>query len=113
MEVILRMPFINFSNANIQFADKEFIWNFYTIEKALSTTCQIKLVNKKEFVKAVLNENVETFVIYVALLISKMTIYLVWKAQIALLVVKKITVLVKYFNYTNVFSKKSAKMLPK
>ena len=44
---------------------------------------------------------------------SKITIYLARKAQIALLITKKVTVPAKYSDYADVFSKKSAKVLPK
>ena len=43
----------------------------------------------------------------------KITIYLAWKAQIALLLVEKLIILVKYANDIKVFSKKLAKVLPK
>ena len=60
-----------------------------------------------------MDENVEVYVIDVALFISKMTIYLAQKAQIALLLAKEVTVLREYTDFIKVFSKKSAKMLPK
>ena len=47
-----------------------------------------------------------------ASLTLKIAIYLIRKAQIALLITEKVTVLVEYSNYSNVLSKKSAKMLP-
>ena len=50
MEMVLRMPFFTFSNANIQFVEKEPIWRSYTAAEALSTTKQVKLIDKKEFV---------------------------------------------------------------
>ena len=49
---------------------------------------------------------------HVASLTLKLMIYLAWKFQIALFIAKKVTIPVKYFDYINVFSKKSAKMLP-
>lgn len=62
------MPFLTFSNANIKFAKKEIIWRFYTVAKALPTNRQVKLLNKKEFAKAMLDKNSETFVVHVAAL---------------------------------------------
>ena len=41
MEVVLGMPFLTFSNADIQFAKKELIWTFYTAKEALQTTQRI------------------------------------------------------------------------
>lgn len=46
-------------------------------EEALSTTNRVEFINKKEFAKATLNKNSETFVIHVVVLKipSRMTIY--------------------------------------
>ena len=60
-----------------------------------------------------LDEKVEIFVVYVAFLTLKMTIHSASKAQIALLLIKEVTVLEKYLDFNNVFSKKSVKILPK
>ena len=43
----------------------------------------------------------------------KVTIHTAWKAQIASLLIKKVTILAKYANFSDVFLKKSAKILPK
>ena len=59
------MPFLIFSNANIKFALIELTWRSYTIVKALPTIKQVKIINKKESIKAALDENVEAFVIYI------------------------------------------------
>ena len=40
-----------------------------------------------------------------------MTIHLAWKAQIALLLAKEITVLEKYLDFIDIFSKESAEVL--
>ena len=48
-----------------------------------------------------------------ALFTSKITIYLAWKAQITFLIAKKITILIEYADFSNVFSKKLGKVLPK
>ena len=60
-----------------------------------------------------LDENVEAFVVHMSSLSlgSKITIHLVRKAQIALLLIKKIIVQAEYLDFANVFSKKSAKVL--
>ena len=77
MEVVLGMPFLTFNNANIQFAEKELTWRSYTAEEALPTTRRVELINKKEFAKAALDENIEAFMVYVSSLSlrSKMTIH--------------------------------------
>ena len=60
-----------------------------------------------------MDENIKTFVMHVSFLSlgSKITIYLAWKAQIALLLAKKVTIPVKYSDYADIFSKESAEML--
>ena len=58
MKVVLSMPFLIFSNADIQFAEKELTWKTYTIKKALPTTHQVELIDKKEFAKAALDESI-------------------------------------------------------
>ena len=52
MEVMLRIFFLIFSKANVSFLERELIWRFYITAEALLTTKQVKLINKKEFVKA-------------------------------------------------------------
>ena len=79
------------------------------------TTQKLELIDKKEVTKAAFDKNFEAFVLYVSFLSlgSKMTIHPARKAQIALLLAKKVTIPAKYTNFSDVFSKKSAKMLPK
>ena len=113
MEVILEMPFFTISNSDIQFTGKELIWRSYTIKKTLSTNQKVELIHKKEFAKAALDENVEAFVVYVASLTSKMMIHPVYKAQIASFLGEKVTILAKYLDFADVFSKESAELLPK
>lgn len=75
----------------------------------------VQLIGHKKFVAAALDSTKEAFVMYIASLSLnfKMTTHLAWKAQIALLVVKKVTVLAKYLDYSNIFSKKSVVELSK
>ena len=110
MEVVLGMPLLTLSNANTQFAEKELIWKSYTAKKALPTTQKVELINKKKFVKAALDKNIEAFMVHVSFLSleSKMTIHSAWEAQIALLLAEKVTVPAKYSDFADVFSKKSA-----
>ena len=65
MKMIIEIPFHTFSNADIQFAEKKLTWRFYTTEKALLITRQVKLINKKKFAKTKIDENVEAFVVYI------------------------------------------------
>ena len=90
MEVILRMFFLTFNNANIQFAKKKLTWRSYTGTEALSTTKRIELIDKKKFAKAALDEKSETLVVHVAALealseSAKMTMHPPQKAQITAL----------------------------
>ena len=87
-------------------------WRSYTIKKALFSIQRVKLINKKEFAKAVLDESIKTFVVYMALLILKITIYLAKKTHIALLIAKKVTISAEYIDFANIFKKKLAKVLP-
>ncbi len=64
------MPFLSISNADVELIKKpgKLTWRFYTIAEALPTTSRVELVDKKEFAKAALDENSETFVVHVATL---------------------------------------------
>ena len=62
MEVVLGMLFLTLSNSNIQFAEKKLTWRSYTAKEALPTTRKVELIDKKEFAKAALNENIKAFV---------------------------------------------------
>ena len=54
-EVVLGMPFLTLSSANVDFSGRELRWKTYTTKEALSTTKRIKLVGKKEFAAATLD----------------------------------------------------------
>ena len=51
MEMVLEIPFLALSNADIQFAEKELTWRSYTAAEALPTTKRVELIDKKEFAK--------------------------------------------------------------
>ena len=91
--------------------------------EALSTTNQIELINKKEFAKAALNENFETFVVHITTLEVPITMSIHFfrapqvqdNFTLAALIQqdKDITkILAKYSDYTNVFSSDLAMELP-
>lgn len=104
--IILEILFLTFSLTIILFADKKFTWRFYITSKALSSTIhQIKIIDKKEFVKAALKKNVKIFVIYIVSLSlsSKKLIHLIRKVSILLLVAKKIAIIAEYLDFINVF----------
>ena len=91
-EVVLGMPFLTLSNADVQFVKKELTWRSYTTAKALPTTKRVELINKKEFAKAALDENSETFVIHVASLSLVPEIHLDREAQIASLLIEEVKI---------------------
>lgn len=58
---------------------KKLILRFYIAAKTVSTTKQIKLINKKIFAKTLLDKNVKVFLIYITFLFI-IAIYLARKA---------------------------------
>ena len=72
----------------------------------------MKLINKKKFAKAVLDEKSETFIIYVTSFNLALGINLDKAAQIAFLLTKKVMILDEYSDFTNVFSEEKTLVLP-
>ena len=66
-EVILGMPFLKISNANMSFGEGTLTWRTYTTNEALPTTKQVQIVDPKEFVIAALDIDSEIFVVHVAI----------------------------------------------
>ena len=60
-----------------------------------------------------MNENVKAFIIYIISFILKIIIHPDYKAQIALLLAKKVIIPVKYSDFADIFSKKLAEVLSK
>ena len=104
-KVVLGMFFHTFSNINIQFIEKELTWRSYTTVKAVPTTKRVELICKKKFAKAALDENSETFVIYVASL-NLVPVLGIHPAQIASLLTKEVKILEEYSDFINVFLEK-------
>ena len=97
VEVILGMPFPTLSNADVSFAERELTWRSYTAAEALPTTKRVELIDKKEFDKAALDENVEAFVVYVtSLSLGSMSIHPAREAQIASLLTEEVTIPAEY-----------------
>ena len=103
LKVVLGMPFLILSSANVNFLDRELRWRIYTIEKALPTTRHVNLLGKKEFAAAAFDPEYETFVIYIIFLNLVPEIYLDREAQITSLFIKEIKIPDKYSDFTNVF----------
>lgn len=60
------MSFFSLSNIYIRFAEtSDFIWRNYTIIEALPFTKRVELIDRKEFAKANLDENAESFMVHI------------------------------------------------
>lgn len=123
MNVIPEILFHFFININVQFGNEKLFWEIYTAAKAMFIARRVKWINKHEFVKAMLDDNSEAFVVYLATLevLAKTTIHFfcaaqVWQkaAELAVLQGNKalIKILFKYSDYANVFSLNLAMKLP-
>ena len=111
-EVVLGMPFLTLSGADIDFLDRKLRWRTYTTEEVLPTTRCVELVGKKEFAAATLDPEHETFVVHVASLSLVQGIYPDREAQIASLLTKEFKILGEYLDFTDVFSEEKALVLP-
>ena len=115
-DVVLGMPFLTLSGADVDFPKRKLRWRSYTIEEALSTTKRVELVGKKEFAAAALDPGHETFVVHVASLESSSqegNVHLSCRAQIATLVANKAPTLIptEYSDFADVFSPELASEL--
>ena len=81
------------------------------MDKALPTTKQMQMIDSKKFTAIALTLGKEAFVIYIAYLRVKISIYLVQKAQMALFLAEKDSVSKKYADFSDVFFKKSVAVL--
>ena len=66
-KAILEMLFLKFSNANILFGKKTLTQKSYTTSKILPTIKQIQIINKKDFVIAMLDINYKTFIMHIVI----------------------------------------------
>lgn len=92
MKVVIKMPVLTLAKMKINFASQELNWRTYTLDKILSTTKRLQIIDWKKFTTLALAPDEEAFVIHVAYLEAKILIYLAWKAQIALLLAKKMSI---------------------
>ena len=65
-EVVLEMPFLKISNADVAFGEGILMLKSYTTSEALATTKWVRLVHPKEFTIAALDADSETFVLHMA-----------------------------------------------
>ena len=117
-EVVLGMPFLTLSGADVDFSGRELRWKTYTVEEALPTTRRVKLVGKKEFAAAALDPEHETYVVHVASLhsipLASLDIHLFQRPQISGLITEEAltNVSTEYLNFADVFSSDLAFELP-
>ena len=122
-EVVLGMLFLTLSNVDVDFSGWELRWKTYTTKKALPTTKRVKLVDKKEFVAAMLDPEHKTYIVHVGSVNSvtsssssplKLNIYLSRRFQIFGLIAKETPTKVsaEYLDFPNVFSLDLISKLP-
>ena len=114
-EVILGMPFLKISNADVSFGEGTLTWKTYTTNEALPTTERVQIVDPKEFVIAALDVDSETFVVHVAIRErEEMPVHSERQAQVGALLFDEAPTKVpaEYSDYSNVFSAENATELP-
>ena len=112
IEVVLGMPFLALSKVEINFAEQELNWRTYSLDKVLTTTKQVKIIDCKKFAVAALALDKKAFVVYIAYFGAKILIYLAREAQIALLLAEEVSVLKEYTDFLDVFFKELVAVLP-
>lgn len=75
MKMVLGMTFLFHYNINVQFGTEKLTWTFYTTAKALSITSWIELIDKRKFIKVVLNRNSQTLFVQVSALEATKRVY--------------------------------------
>lgn len=105
------MHFLTLSKVKVDFAERKLIQKAYIIVEVLSTTKKIQIHSPKEFAKAALNLEQKAFVINITTLFQHPN----QEVQIVVLIADKASVIIlaKYSDFKNLFSKKSAMVLPK
>lgn len=68
VKIVLRISFLFFSNAYLEFGVKKVTWRSYITAKTLVIAEKVELINNYEFIKVALDRNFNIFVIYVAIL---------------------------------------------
>ena len=118
-EVVLGMPFLTLSNADVDFSGRDLRWRTYTTEEALPTTRRVELVGKKEFAAAALDPEHETYVVHVASLssaplVASLDVHPSRRPQISGLIAEEAPTKVpaEYSDFADVFSPDLASELP-
>ena len=68
LNVILGMPLLTFSRADVWFAERKFVWKTYTAVETIPMTRKVEIINKTEFVVAALNPDNRIFAVHIAAL---------------------------------------------
>ena len=118
-EVVLGMPFLTLSGANVDFSGRDLRWRTYTTEEVLPTTKRVELVGKKEFAAAALDLEYETYVVHVtslssAPLVASLDVHPSRRSQTSGLITEEAftKVLAKYSDFADIFSPNLASELP-
>ena len=117
-EVVLGMPFLILSGADVNFSGRELWWRTYTTKEAFPTTRRVELVGKKEFAAAALDPEYKTYVVHVASLSStplpSRNVHPSRRPQISGLIAEEAPTKVpaEYLDFADVFSSDLASELP-
>ncbi len=115
-DIVLRMPFLTMSNADVDFQAWHLQWRSYITGEVFPTTRQVELIGKKVFAAPALNLEHEAFVVHVATLNvdSGDEVHPFTTAQIAHLKADQAPTKVpsEYTDFADVFSPKLAVELP-
>lgn len=63
MKIVLGILFLFFSNLDKKLGANRLIWKSYIVVEALHIAKRVKLINKREFVKAIPDKNANIFVL--------------------------------------------------
>lgn len=107
----MKIFFLTFNKTNLQFAKKKFIKKSYSTAKALSIIKWVEIINKKDFILAVLDLENKIFVKHIVFFIK--LVYPSRKTLIINLDMKKVTIFTKYSSFVNVIFFKFIAILPK
>ncbi len=66
LNVVLKMPFLTISNADIDFQAQDLEWRSYITRNVFLTTRQVELIEKKKFTAATLDPEYKVFIVDIA-----------------------------------------------
>ncbi len=116
-DIVLGIPFLTMSNADVDFQARDLQWKSYTTRNILLTTRQVELIRKKEFVAATFDLEHEAFVVPIIALTVDLgdEVHRSKRTQIAQLKVDEAftKVLSEYADFADVFLSILAAEFPK